>query len=156
MRVATLRLGESSTAVLTVRRLILAGSRRPLCSVVKVTVRPAHSICLMLAVWAVLFAPGAISDGGVTVSAGEVLSDRGHFGAAVIAPTFGVDDLAAVRPCDAGDRGTDVCDVVPGIVPALSAMALAAALSTAATHRVPTASPVQLSRAGSPRAPPIS
>lgn len=115
--------------------------------------RSIRSFCLVVAVWALLFAPGAFR--GDTGSA-EVVEETNRLAAAVIAPTFSADGLHVARPCEVGDAQTDMCDVVAGVVPAAAVVLLAAGLSTLVPSHGPTALLIRRQRTAPPRAPPKS
>ena len=114
--------------------------------------RSVRSLCLVGAVWAVLFAPGAFRGDS---SAGEAVRDANHLTAAVIAPTFSVDGLHAARPCRVENTRVDVCDVVAGSVPAVAVVALAAGVTVLIGRREPMALLVG-QRTTAPRGPPTS
>lgn len=96
--------------------------------------RSVRSLCLVGAVWAVLFAPGAFRGDS---SAGELVKDTNHLAAAVIAPAFSADGLHAARLCRVDDTRADVCDVVAGSVPAVAVLALAAGVTLLIGRREP-------------------
>lgn len=111
--------------------------------------RPVRSTVLLLAVWAVLFAPGAVGD----AASGWLIGDTDDLGAAVIAPTFDPAGLIVARPCQDDDPGEHQCDDLAGPPPTLVPVAAVASLSTpletaGATESLARADP------GSPRAPP--
>lgn len=113
--------------------------------------RTVRTLCLVVAVWAVLFAPGAFRGDGAAADVGR---DLNGLGAAVIAPTFSADGLHAARPCRAGDTHADVCDVVAGVHPGAVAVVLAAGLTLSMGRREQPWPLVLRQRATPPRAPP--
>ncbi len=113
--------------------------------------RSARTLCLVVAVWAVLFAPGAFRGDSAAADSGR---DLDGLGAAVIAPTFSTDGLHVARPCRAGETQVDVCDVAAGVVPGAVAVVLAAGFSMSIGRREQPAVFVRWHRATPPRAPP--
>lgn len=113
--------------------------------------RSARTLCLVVAVWAVLFAPGAFRTDSAAADVGR---DLDGLGAAVIAPTFSTDGLHVARPCGAGETPVDVCDVESGAAHGAVAMVLAAKFSVPVRRRELPAVFVRRQRATPPRAPP--
>jgi hypothetical protein len=114
--------------------------------------RSVRSLCLVTAVWAMLFAPGSFRG---DASAVDVTQDAHRLAAAVIAPTFDADGLHAARPCRDEGGPADACDaVVAFAVPAGVVVLLAAGLPTLVPGRRSNTLLVQQQRSAPPRAPP--
>lgn len=117
--------------------------------------RPLRNICLVVAIWAVLFAPGALQADTGTTDAGAP-EDAGRVAAAVIAPTFTADGLVAARSDGTSGLADADADLPVGSVPPVAALVTAIGFSTA-LHRSSTNQPqLTLLRSDPSRAPPAS
>lgn len=112
----------------------------------------ARTVWLVVAAWALLFAPGAARDDAHAT--GDHRSGE-RVAAAVIAPTFGSDSLLTGRPCHMGaDRSPDLCQVDAAAPVMASPLVVVAGLAVRSRQRRRGEGPVPKRGCWSTRAPP--